>query len=95
MFLNYVNSDDTLGQINVNRLIYRTSTLPTWWSDARACCAIANVLAHAPAMDEVVVISSEGSTESDGELPASTGLIFTPTKRPPSPDLGQLQVAPS
>ena len=38
-------------------------------------------------MDEVVVISSESSTESDGELPASTGLIFTPTKRPPSPDL--------
>ena len=27
MFLNYVNSDDILGQINVNRLIYRTSTL--------------------------------------------------------------------
>ena len=49
-----------------------------------ACCAIANVLAHMPAMDEVVVISSETSTESDGELPASTGLIFTPTKRPPS-----------
>ena len=49
-----------------------------------ACCAIANVLAHAPAMDEVVVISSN---ESDGELPASTGLIFTPTKRPPSLDL--------
>ena len=53
----------------------------------RACCTIANVLAHAPAMDKVVVISSETSTESDGELPASTGLIFTPTKRPPSPDL--------
>ena len=52
-----------------------------------ACCTIANVLAHVPAMDEVVVISSESSTESDGELPASTGLIFTPTKRPPSPDL--------
>ena len=43
-------------------------------------------------VDGVVVISSESSTESDGELPASTGLIFTPTKRPPSPDLGQLQV---
>ena len=30
---------------------------------------------HAPAMymDEVVVISSESSTESNGELPASTG----------------------
>ena len=27
MFLNYVNSDDSFGQINVNRLIYRTSTL--------------------------------------------------------------------
>ena len=27
MFLNYVNSDDIFGQINVNRLIYRTSTL--------------------------------------------------------------------
>ena len=27
MFLNYVNSDDIWGQINVNRLIYRTSTL--------------------------------------------------------------------
>ena len=27
MFLNDVNSDDILGQINVNRLIYRTSTL--------------------------------------------------------------------
>ena len=52
-----------------------------------ACCTIANVLAHVPAMDEVVVISSENSTESHGELPASTGLIFTPTKRPPSPDL--------
>ena len=48
--------------------------------------AIANVLAQAPAMDEVVVISSEGSTESDGELLASTGLIFTPTKQPPTPD---------
>ena len=29
MFLNYVNSDDIWGQINVNRLIYRTSTLNT------------------------------------------------------------------
>ena len=47
-------------------------------------CAIANVLARAPAMEEAVVISSESSTESDGELPASTGLIFTRTKRPPS-----------
>ena len=27
MFLNYVNSDDIFGQINVNRLVYRTSTL--------------------------------------------------------------------
>ena len=52
-----------------------------------ACCTIANVLVHAPAIDGVVVISSESSTESDGELPASAGLIFTTTKRPPSPDL--------
>ena len=34
-----------------------------------ACCAIANVLAHAPVIDGVVVISSKSST---GELPAST-----------------------
>ena len=27
MFLNYVNSDDIFGQININRLIYRTSPL--------------------------------------------------------------------
>ena len=29
MFLNYVNSGDIFGQINVNRLIYRTLTLYT------------------------------------------------------------------
>ena len=52
-------------------------------------CAIANVLAHAPAMDEVVVISSESSTESDGELPASTGLIYEATT---TPRFEQLQV---
>ena len=38
--------------------------MATWWSDV---CML-RVLAHAPAMDEVVVISSESSTESDGEL---------------------------
>ena len=29
MFINYVDSHDIFGQINVNRLIYRTSTLCT------------------------------------------------------------------
>ena len=50
-------------------------------SHAHAPWPCGGVISHAPAM---VVISSESSTESDGELPASTGLIFTPTKRPPS-----------
>ena len=38
-----------------------------------ACCAIANVLAHAPVIDEVVVISTGSST---GELPVSTALLL-------------------
>ena len=40
MFLNYVNSDDILGQVNVYRLIYRTSIYLTVdgipYIDARA-----------------------------------------------------------
>ena len=57
-----------------------------------ACCAIANVLAHAPAMDEVVVISSESSTESDGELPASNRFNLHYYEATTIPRFGQLQV---
>ena len=43
-------------------------------------------------MDEVVVISSESSTEYDGELPASTGLILHSYEAATIPRFGQLQV---
>ena len=41
-----------------------------------------------PRMDDVVVISSDCSSEPDSsnETTGTSSVVFTPTKRPPSPD---------